>query len=258
MCLILFAWKVHPHYQLVLAANRDEFYQRPTRQAQWWPENENLLAGKDIKGGGSWMGINHRGEWAALTNYREVENIQKNAPTRGFLVTDYLTQEVKANTYINYIDQKASLYNGFNLLVGDHKQIWHYSNRAKVPTEISQGVFGLSNHLLNTPWPKVEKGISKLQNWLDSRQKSIDPLFEMLKDDQIAPDEQLPDTGVSLEWERALSAMFIKSKGYGTRVSTVLTISYDRKVYFEERPYVPEGEIKKFDFDLRKNISEIK
>ena len=254
MCLILFAWKVHPHYQLVLAANRDEFYERSTRQALWWPEDTRLLAGKDLVGGGSWMGINRKGEWAALTNYREVNNIRNDAPTRGFLVTDFLSTEVGPKSYVNLVDHKANLYNGFNLLIGDQNEIWHYSNRGDRPTKIAKGVYGLSNHLLNTPWPKVKKGMAGLSRWLETKQHSVDSLFEMLQDKEMALDKELPNTGVSMEWERKLSAMFIKSKEYGTRVSTILTISYDQIVHFEERPYVPEGQISVFDFNAQKDI----
>ena len=235
MCLILFAYKIHPEYKLILAANRDEFYQRPTREAHWWSGNSTFLAGKDLKGKGSWMGINKLGKWAALTNYREVGQELENAPTRGTLVTDYRRQTIEGASYIRQVKNAGSRYNGFNLLVGDEDQIWHYSNRAKRPQRLTPGIYGLSNHLLNTPWPKVMTGKEGLRNWIDGKNKSFEELFSLLQMDRIAPDDQLPHTGVSLEWERRLSAMFIKSPEYGTRVSTIMTINQKNSITAERR-----------------------
>ena len=240
MCLILFAHKVHPDYPLVVAANRDEFYERPTESARWWESVPGLLGGRDLIGGGSWFGVNQNGRFAALTNIREPSLFRTDAPSRGPLVTDFLSGEISADEYIIEIENSGKDFNGYNLLLGDGQDLYYYSNRAKETGLIEPGVHGLSNHLLNTPWPKVEKGKSKLKNALESENLQAEELIRDLLDKDLAPDESLPSTGVSLEWERSLSAMYIEMEKYGTRCSTVLLLHRSGKLDFVEKSYIPE------------------
>lgn len=247
MCSIIFAYKKHPKYPLIVVANRDEFYPRPTKQADWWEEYPEMLAGKDIKANGSWFGISKLGRFSALTNYRDGMHLKQNAPTRGKLVTDYLVNEVDSEVYLKKIAETAELYNGYNLLTFDGQDIWHYSNISDEITQIEAGVHGLSNALLNSDWPKVNKGKAKLEELIKTEEISVDALFEMMKDGELAADEDLPDTGVPYEWEKLLSALCIKSDNYGTRCSTVLLWDNDGNIFFEERSYVPDLGSKRFE-----------
>ncbi|MEZ4774802.1 MAG: NRDE family protein [Bacteroidia bacterium] len=249
MCLILFGYRVHPGYPLIIAANRDEFYARPTLRAGWWEENPAILAGKDLQAGGTWLGVSKSGRFAAVTNFREPNNIKPQAPSRGALVTRFLEGQTGTIPYLDHLSTQAEAYNGFNLLTFDSNTLGWYSNRHENPEWLDPGVYGLSNHLLNTAWPKVQQGKERLAA-LISPETEMNPesLFEMLNNDTIAPDDRLPSTGVSLELERMLSAMCIKSPTYGTRVSTVVLIDHSGKVYFEERAHVPEGLPVKFAF----------
>ena len=242
MCLILFSYQTHPHFPLILAANRDEFYERPTERAHWWEDSPRLLAGKDLKAGGTWMGVHQSGKIAALTNIRDLSKPQKeNAPSRGEIVTNFLLGVQSPEAFVQDLGRVGDAYNGFNLLAGYVDDLYWYSNESLAYKKVSPGIHGLSNHLLDTPWPKVEKGKAALTELVD-REIDIEALFHMLYDQEIAPDAQLPATGVSLEWERVLSAMHIRSEGYGTRVSTVILVDKQGKVYFEERAFVPKGE----------------
>jgi uncharacterized protein with NRDE domain len=240
MCLILFAHEAHPQYKLIVAANRDEFYARPAARVDWWPEMPDVLAGKDLQADGSWMGIHRSGRFAALTNYREPGKFLPEAPSRGALVTDFLSGADSPAAYLETLADRGQEYNGFNLLTGDAGQMGYYSNRAGKPQLLAPGVYGLSNHLLNTPWPKIRRGRQQLEAAMGT-DFDADDLFTILRDPQMAPDHQLPDTGVSLEWERMLSAMFIESPVYGTRVSSVLLVDRQDRVFYEERAHVPEG-----------------
>lgn len=239
MCLILTAYKAHPDYPLIIIANRDEFYARPTEQAHWWAEHPEMLAGKDSKGNGSWFGISKKNKFAALTNYRDGMNLKTDAPTRGKLVTNFLVNEVDSATYLAEIAKTGDLYNGYNLLTFDNGELWYYSNISKAITPVSAGVHGLSNALLNTSWPKVERGKAGLKTLLEDEVFSIEGAFELLRNAEKPSDAELPSTGVPLEWERLLSSMCIEAEGYGTRCSTVLLWHKSGKVYFEERSYVP-------------------
>jgi uncharacterized protein with NRDE domain len=247
MCSILFAYKQHPKYPLIVVANRDEFYKRPTEQAHWWKEHPEMLAGKDTIGNGSWFGVSKLGRFSALTNYRDGMHLKQNAPTRGKLVTNYLINEVDGVEYLNEIAKTSDLYNGYNLLTFDGKDLLHYSNISDQITHIEAGIHGVSNALLNSDWPKINKGKAKLAE-LIKNDFSIDSFFQMMLDDEKAADENLPKTGVPIEWERLLSSLCIKSEAYGTRCSTVLLWDNDGKMYFEERSYVPTSEAKIFEF----------
>jgi uncharacterized protein with NRDE domain len=241
MCLILFSYDKHPRYKLIFAANRDEFYDRPTRPAKFWNASPDLLAGKDLKGGGTWMGITRSGRIAAITNFREPEYTIENAPSRGFLVRDFLESDLSSKDYLNKISKIGGLYNGFNLIVGTPDGLFYYSNRQNKILKISPGIHGISNHLINTNWPKVKKGTQLLADIISKDNcPDTEALFSMLQDQTQPPDCLLPNTGVSLEWERLLSPLFITGSIYGTRSSTILLWDRDGNIKFSERTFTPD------------------
>lgn len=237
MCLIFFAINNHPTYKLVVAANRDEFYARKTAPAEFWKDAPHIVGGRDLEASGTWLAMNRRGKISIITNYRDPANINPAAPSRGKLVSDFLLNEETAESYLKNLESKAHLYNGFNLLVGTFDDLWYLSNYRPGILLVPNGFHGLSNHLLDTPWPKVERGKVKLQPIL--QQSIIDPaeLFECMYDEQRASDVQLPETGIGLERERALSSMFIKTPNYGSRCSTVILVDHANHVLFSERVY---------------------
>lgn len=241
MCLIFLALDAHPEYRIVVAANRDEYYDRPSAPASFWPEAPHLLAGRDLLGGGTWLGITRSGRIAALTNYRGPESNDSAAPSRGRIVSEYLLGQDTTQSYLGRLSRDADRYNGFNLLAGDRDEFIWYSNRAERMQRLAPGVHGLSNHALDTPWPKVEKGKRELRRILESRDVSSDDVFKILSDRTAAEDETLPRTGVSLEWERILSPIFIASPGYGTRSSTVVTVNNSGVVAFREKSFDKSG-----------------
>jgi uncharacterized protein with NRDE domain len=234
MCLILLAWKVDDRFPLVLAANRDEFYERPSQPAAFWPEQPDLLAGRDLREGGSWLGITRDGRLSALTNFRDPASLKTDAPSRGHLVLDYLRERQKPQAYLDRIGQ-AEAYNGFNLLLGDGDGLFCFSNRGG-RQRIEPGIHGLSNHLLDTPWPKVVRGKAALGAALAAAW-TPETILSILADRTRPADEALPDTGVGLTWERILSPCFIESPLYGTRSSTVLTIDRTGEAVFVERVF---------------------
>jgi uncharacterized protein with NRDE domain len=236
MCLIFISLKNHVSYKLIVAGNRDEFYNRKTAAASYWEDNPNILGGRDLEAGGTWLGMSRKGKISMITNYRDPKNINPKAPSRGHLVSDYLSNTVPPGDYLKSLESKASQYNGFNLFTGTTEELWYFSNYRPGIDQLKPGLYGISNHLLETPWPKVERGKKKIKEVINSSFRPQD-LFETLFDDQTALDEQLPDTGVGLERERALSSMFIRSPGYGTRCSTVILADHDDHVFFAERVY---------------------
>jgi uncharacterized protein with NRDE domain len=243
VCLILLANDVHPDYQLILAANRDEFYDRPTAPVSFWQEAPAVLAGRDLLGGGSWLGVTRTGKFAVLSNYREPQAHRHNAPSRGKLVSDYLQGELPPAEYLAVVQEQAASYNGFNLIVGDGGGLSYLSNRQGVPQRVSAGIYGLSNHLLDTPWLKVVRGKGMLAALLaDGVALEPEACFALLADRSVAPDQLLPDTGVGLELERALSAIFIATPSYGTRASTLVFIDRQNNLTFLERSFGPGGE----------------
>ncbi len=242
MCLILLAWQAHPNYPLVVAANRDEFFIRPTAPLHYWDDAPHVLAGRDLAAGGTWMGITRQGRFAALTNFREAGKPQVStlaAPTRGKLVSDFLVGAMSAEDYLAELAPRADAYNGFNLLCGTlDDRLWHFSNRDSrdQPHPLAAGIYGLSNHLLDTPWPKVAQGKSDMAKALAALpQETL--LFELLHDENIHRDDQLPRTGISLEWERTLSAAFVRTPDYGTRSSSVLRLDRQGLVCFDEQTW---------------------
>lgn len=255
MCLILLSYDQHPDYKLIFAANRDEFYDRPTRPLAFWEDRPEIIAGRDMKGNGTWFGVDRTGRFAAVTNYRDPAQNLPHAPTRGALVSDFITASETARTYMQKIASGGQHYNGFNLLIGDRSGVWYYSNRGNDIQKLKPGLFGISNHLIETPWPKVKKGKAQLQDLL-SAQKDInyEDLLKILADQSVPPDKTLPDTGVGIEWERILSPLFITSKVYGTRSSSVLLVKRNGRVIFVERTFILEAngamkqETRKFSF----------
>ena len=253
MCLILLGHEAHPRYRLVVAANRDEFYARPTAPAAWWDDAPGVLAGRDLRGGGTWMGVNRDGRWAAVTNYRDPGAERAAAPSRGELVGDFLRGGEPPAGYLARLAPRAGEYNGFNLLVGEPGTVLWLSNRAPDPRPLEPGVHGVSNHLLDTPWPKVERGKRALGALLHEPRLDAEPMLDLLLDSTVAADHELPDTGVGLTLERALSTMFIATPEYGTRSSTALLVDRDGAVLFVERthhPGIPGTEDRRFDFHL--------
>lgn len=254
MCLIVLANNVHPKYKFVFAANRDEFYNRPTEQAKFWDDNPNLLAGKDVKAGGTWLGITKNGRFAAITNYRDMKSIKEDAPSRGKITIDYLLSNSSPEDFYNSIKSKMSNYNGFNFICGSLDELYYFSNKKEELRKIDNGIHGLSNSLLDTPWLKVEKSKEKLKNLLANEEVHPWEVLSILSDTTLAKDDELPDTGIGLEWERILSSVFIKSDNYGTRCSTVIMVDYDDNVVFVEKTYFANfGTFSTKDFKFKIN-----
>ncbi len=251
MCLILIAYRSHPRYPLLVAANRDEFYDRPTAPLAFWDDIPQVLAGRDLRQGGTWMGVARTGRFAAITNYRDPTQVLPSAPSRGQLVSDYLCGAESAYVYLNRLVPKARDYNGFNLVLGDADGLFYYSNRADQWRTLAPGLYGLSNHLLDTPWPKLERGRNALRNLLDRQVDLVpDELLELLMDRTPVPDSDLPHTGVSLVWERWLSPIFIDAPGYGTRSSTALLVSDSRQACMVETTWT-DASRREFQLDWR-------
>jgi uncharacterized protein with NRDE domain len=236
MCLIVFDWQpdvVSSGFDdplLTLAANRDEFFHRETEPLHWWKNVPGVLAGRDLTGGGTWLGVTRDGRFAALTNYRGPEEMRPNAPTRGTLVSDFLSGEpVAPMVYLDAVAREGHLYNGFNLIVGDftRRELAWYGNRADAPPSLlDAGIHGLSNSLLDTPWPKLVAQREALRDLVHVDERpSLDQLIETMRNPQLADDHLLPSTGLSLERERVLSAAFIEAEGYGTRSTTALRVA---------------------------------
>jgi uncharacterized protein with NRDE domain len=239
MCLIVFAHAMHPKYRLVVAANRDEFYSRPTEAAHFWDGTQTLLAGRDLSAGGTWLGVTRSGRFAAVTNHRDPLRERPTALSRGTLTTGFLQGSDPPLAYLEHIARVGSAYGGFNLIVGDGRELGYYSNRDEIARRLDPGVYGLSNDALDTNWLKVERGKVGLEAILSDEVISPEDLLDLLSDATSAPDDRLPDTGVGIEWERVLSPVFIRTEAYGTRSSTALLIDVDGEVTFVERVYEP-------------------
>lgn len=240
MCLCLFALDEHDEFPFILIANRDEFRNRPTEQAKFWEDHPEVLAGRDLEAMGTWLGINKRGEIAFLTNYRHPDYFNRKGPTRGKLVSDFLTSEADAKSYLSAIENPKA-YNGFNLVLGTPSSLFYFANTHQQIERIESGIHGLSNAFLNTSWPKVDDGKLKLQRAIEANDLSAEKLFSILHDSSFAEDEELPDTGVGHELEKMLSAKFINSPQYGTVCSTVIKIDRNGTCFFEERSFDAEG-----------------
>src|SRR5690625_3313826 len=242
MCLLLFAYQVHPEYPLVIAANRDEFHQRPAAPADWW-EKDYILAGRDLEAGGTWLGVNRLGQFAVITNYRDRDSPLPGARSRGELVVQALTASHDGWSQLQALDAEAEHYNGYNLVFGSSQGVFSYSNRSRKRAELEPGIYGLSNHLLETPWPKVRRGKAELERYLASGDlPALAPLVDLLANRQQAEADELPATGLKPDWERRLSAMFIVSSDYGTRASTGIVMDRNGEVGFLERCFAANGD----------------
>lgn len=254
MCLILLAINSHPHYSLIIASNRDEFYGRSSEPASFWANSPTLLAGRDLRAGGTWLGITTDGKFAAITNFRDPASYKENAPSRGKLVTAYLEGHENPEQYIRNLGKSKDEYNGFNLILGDHRRLFYYSNRGEKVHNLSYGIFGLSNHLLDTSWPKLDRGKEDFKRIiLKSKEVVPDDLFHILQDSTLPDDESLPDTGVGLEKERMLAPVFIKSPDYGTHSTTLIFIDKFSNVTFIERTHNTKNDLHsdvKFEFQV--------
>ena len=254
MCLILFAHRAIPGHVLVLAANRDEFFARPTEPANYWADAPHVLAGRDLEKGGTWMGVTRDGRWAAVTNYRDGTRPETGSRSRGELVARYLLEGSSAASYAAAMADAGAEYHGFNLLVGDAKGVYYVSNRGVHLRTLEPGIYGLSNHLLDTPWPKVERGKRELEALLKANSEDpAEPLLALLADRRTAADEALPHTGVGRDWEKMLSPAFIRAPGYGTRASSVLLIEPGGEANFRERSFGVNAELledRRFHFTI--------
>lgn len=242
MCLILIAWRAREDLPLVVAANRDEWRERPTEAARWWPDQPRLLAGRDLRAGGTWMGVTREGRFAAVTNFRDPAERRSTARSRGTLVTEFLLGSMAPGDFLASVAARAGEYNGFNLIAGDGGTLWCYGSRDGPPREIEPGIHGLSNHVLDEPWPKVVRGREAMREALAERDPAP-ALFRFLSDASPARDADLPGTGVGLEWERRLSCALITGADYGTRASTVLAMGRSGSMRFEERTLGPDGQV---------------
>ena len=238
MCLILFAWQCHPQYKLVVAANRDEFYARPSAAAHFWDDTPQILAGRDLEQGGTWLGVTRNRRFAAITNVRD-PSAKQGALSRGYLVRDFLASNQTPAHFIAQLQNHFADYSPFNLLLSDGNTL-HYCNSGGEMLSLQPGVYGLSNAALDTPWPKVEQGKQALTETLSDPQH--ESLFCLLADRTTAPDAQLPATGIPQWLEQKLSASFIHFDSYGTRCSTVILQTYDGQLDFLERQFNEQGE----------------
>lgn len=239
MCLLVLAYDAAPGARLVVAANRDEFHARPTAAADFWPERPDVLAGRDLEAGGTWLGVTRSGRFAALTNIRDPRSHRPGRATRGALVSGFLTGTAPASEYGESVLADAGRYNGFNLLVFDGAALWYVESLTPSARPLTPGLYGLSNHLLDTPWPKVASVKEALAARLEGA-LTPEALLEPLADRTRAQDASLPDTGVGMEIERLLSSPFIVSPAYGTRSSTAL-VRRDRGLVLVERTFDPDG-----------------
>jgi len=252
MCLILVGWQSHPDYPLIIAANRDEFYARRTRPAAWWGQAVSLLAGRDEEAGGTWLGINRRGRFALLTNVRGPDERNPHAPSRGLLVLSALQSAAPLTQWASESTRSAQGFNGYNLLVGEplpvpargmDAQLLYTSNRSPDASQearaLAPGIYGLSNALLDTPWPKLTRAVGGFACQVANK-VCPEALLRLMADRELARDPELPETGIPLDWERALSAIQIRAKGYGTRATTIITVRRDGSVMFLERAFGTE------------------
>lgn len=236
------ALKAQPTWPLVIAANRDEYYDRPTEDAAFWQDEPRILAGRDLKAGGTWLGITREGRFAAVTNFRAPRLQKEGASSRGMLVLDFLKGGQSPRGYLEKVAGRSELYNPFNLLCGEGLDYWWYSSMGAGPAPVDPGIHGISNSLPDTPWPKVKRGREALSSALEravseglEAESLGGEIMKLLQDAEKAPDEDLPDTGVGLEWERILSPIFISSPSYGTRSSTVILMDRQGSITFLDR-----------------------
>ncbi len=241
MCLVAIAWKSHPRWRLLMAGNRDEFHERPTAPlAPWAAPRQGVLAGRDLRSGGSWMGIGPGGRAAVVTNVRD-PLATASGPSRGHLIADYLAADADAAAFAEALAARAAAYPPFNLLLADADRCRYLGNHPAAAAELAPGVHGMSNGALDAPWPKTRRLTAALEAWVAGGDPSPDPLWAALADEHPATDADLPDTGVGLALERRLSPAFIRGAHYGTRASTLLAIDHAGHGWIRERRFGPDG-----------------
>lgn len=240
MCVYYFAWDMHPRYNLVVAGNRDEFYSRPSEPAHYWEDPPAMLAGRDVAQGGAWFAVNRSGKFAFITNFRDLSQSKPDAVSRGILVRDYFSKSILSEEYLAAVASGEETFLDFNLIAGDPSSVNYHASRTGKSRTLKPGVYGISNHLLDTPWPKVSSGKKRFRELIDNDQ-ILDPeeFLPLLSDRSEAADELLPDTGVGLDWERKLSPIFIETETYGTQMSTVLLVARNGETVFLERTFDP-------------------
>ena len=242
MCLILFAHGAHPRYPLIVAANRDESFARPSEPADAWSDAPHVFGGRDLEAGGTWLAVSTVGRFAAVTNYRQGAGSKTALRSRGDLTRQFLVSDTATSDYVAEVAGRSTQYNGFSLLVGRPDDLWFLSNRGGGARRVSRGVHGLSNHLLDEPWPKVHMGISRLKDLLSASEETLaETLLMHMSDSRPAPDALLPSTGIPIERERAHSSAFIMGENYGTRATTLVLVAVTGKTLFIERRYGPGG-----------------
>ena len=242
MCLLLIGWKSHPRYRLVLAGNRDEFHDRAAAPLNWWQDDPRILGGRDLKAGGTWLGVARSGRFGVVTNYRDLQAPVEGAPSRGNLVPRFLTGATSPKEFLDDLRGAAMRYSGFNLLVGGSRALYYFSNRGpKAPTALAPGIYGLSNHLLNTPWPKLTRTRDRFTVQMNEAEISPDALFAILGDREMATADNLPSTGLPADWERVVSSPFIVNERYGTRCSSVLLVERNGRTILHERRFDAGG-----------------
>jgi len=242
MCLAVVAHRAHPSYTLVVAANRDEFHARPAAPAAWGRDGAfaGILAGRDLLAGGTWLGVRRDGRFALVTNVRDGKPQDPAARSRGEVVPRVLDAS-GVDAAFAALAADGARYNGFNLLAGGVRGAAWMSNRSAATRRIAEGTHGLSNALLDAPWPKIVRTEAALRAWATRGDADHEPILAALADRERAPDDALPSTGVPLEWERLLSSPFIVSERYGTRCSTVFTVDREGRARFHERSFAPDG-----------------
>jgi uncharacterized protein with NRDE domain len=243
MCLLVLAWRAHPRYRLVVAANRDEYHERAAAALGLWPPPHAILAGRDLRAGGTWLGLDRARRFGVVTNFRDLQPPKPGAPSRGELILQFLSSAATPGAFFATLAAQASAYSGFNLLLADQDSLWYGCNRATpFARELPAGVYGLSNEFLDTPWPKLARVRTRFAQWLGQAEQSPAELFALLDDrERVADDALLPQTGLTREWERVLSAPFVQHPDYGTRSSTVLLLEPDARGYLAERRFDSRG-----------------
>ena len=250
MCLLLIGYKVNVNYPIIIAANRDEFYARETKNLYFW-EQEGIFAGKDIQAGGTWLAFHRDGRFAAITNIKKKKKMDPNKLSRGLIITDFLKDTMDASHFVETLSNYCLDYQGFNLLVGSEQGLFFLNSEEAVVQRLPAGVYGISNASLDTPWPKLMLAKSLFEHEITSESPSSQQMFELLKNEQHFPDYLLPETGVGAELEKLLSTVFIKSNAYGTRSSAVILQHASGSVVFEERDHL-SGQQHILEFEILK------
>jgi uncharacterized protein with NRDE domain len=243
MCLILLAHECSPQYKLILLSNRDEYHQRPTKRAGFWPSNPHILGGLDELAGGSWLSIDNTGRLAAITNVRKPPFNDTDKESRGLIVKDFLCSQLSAREFIADLKTHDNNIGLFNLLLRDDNELVHYSNDTRRISSIEPGVHGICNASLNTAWPKLSLGCELLQSSLSEGTSHPSDLLNILQSRERPLDKNLPQTGITLEFERLLSSIFIQSSDYGTRCSTIITIDNNNFLNFSELSHNSSGHV---------------